>query len=188
MIPSKMTDDDLLLTLYTWMRFDTGDLNKNIHEIKRDWPRNFWNVWREIKARKLDWKKPNEFYLGIVGTRARDNYEDYQLLYTTFKDVVFRAVDKPKPEEVVIVSGLCTKGADKFATILYKTFGTKKLWFPAEWDKYGKAKAGFIRNTDIAMVSDKLISMVRPDRKGGTEDTILKFCTIQQHTKNLTLL
>jgi hypothetical protein len=38
------------------------------------------------------------------------------------------------------------------------------------------------------MVSQELIAMVRSDRKGGTEDTIIKFCTIQGHTKNLIVL
>lgn len=181
MIPSEMTDEGLITLLRAWMNFDTKDLNKNIHEIKRGWPKDFWDVWGEIKSRKLDWRMPHEHYVGIIGTRARDSYEDYQILYNYFN--LFK-----NKEKIVIVSGLCTRGGDKFATILYKTFGTKKLWFPAQWDKYGKRKAGFIRNTDIAMVSDEMIALVRMDRKGGTEDTIIKFCTIQGKTNNLKLL
>ncbi len=176
-----MTDESLLTTLRAWMNFRSKDLNTDIHEIKRDWPEIFWDVWGEIKARKLDWKMPDEFHVGIIGTRARDSYEDYQILYNYFNTFSNKS-------KVVIVSGLCAKGGDKFATILYKTFGTKKLWFPAQWDKYGKAKAGFIRNTDIAMVSDIIIALVRQDRKGGTEDTIIKFCTIQGNTDRLILL
>ena len=186
MIPSKMSDNDLLQTLYAWMRFDSADTNKNIHEMKRDYPREFWDIWGEIKARKLDWKKPYKVYVGIIGTRARDDYEDYQLVYNYFKR---RFIDEsPRPHDIVIVSGLCTRGGDKFATILYKTFGTRKLWFPAQWDKYGKKKAGFIRNTDIALASDYMIAIVRSDRKGGTEDTIIKFCAKHKSTDFLKLL
>ena len=73
-----------------------------------------------------------------------------------------------------ICSGLCWTGADQFAVKLADEFGTPKLWFPADWQKHGRA-AGFIRNTDIAIQSTSLIACVADDRTGGTEDTIKKF-------------
>ena len=175
-------DKFLLEKLHSWMEFNHTDVNKTVHDMKKEYPLEFWDVWKEIKARKLKWEKPNEFYLGIVGSRVRDSYEDYNLL-----NKVYRKLTNDSIRDIVIISGLCTRGGDKFATILYKTFGTKKLWFPAEWDKYGN-KAGFLRNTDIALVSEKIVALVRQDRKGGTEDTIIKFCARQGHTKNLYLL
>jgi hypothetical protein len=52
------------------------------------------------------------------------------------------------------------------------------LIFPANWKKFGR-RAGFVRNTDIAKISTKLIAEVAEDRKGGTEDTISKFIKFQ---------
>lgn len=78
----------------------------------------------------------------------------------------------------IICSGHCYKGGDRFAEVIAKEFNCPTMIFPADWKRYGKA-AGFIRNTDIALRSNKLIACVAHDRKGGTEDTIKKF--IQAH-------
>jgi hypothetical protein len=86
------------------------------------------------------------------------------------RDAFFRVYE----EGDTICSGLCPSGADRFAVILSKENNIPNLWFPAEWDKYGRG-AGFRRNTDIAIKSDVLIACVAKDRTGGTEDTIRKF-------------
>jgi len=104
--------------------------------------------------------------IGIVGTRSRDSEEDLKIIEKLF-------LEHYKPGDT-ICSGLCPKGADRFAVILQKKYKTKKKWFPANWQKYGIA-AGFIRNTNIAKFSNILIACVSKDRKGGTEDTIKKF-------------
>ena len=104
--------------------------------------------------------------IGIVGTRRRDSEKDFQKVRAAFLKV-YKWGD-------TICSGLCPKGADRFAVILAKRYRTKKLWFPPDWEKYGSS-AGFIRNTDIAKRSYILIACVAEDRKGGTEDTIKKF-------------
>lgn len=104
--------------------------------------------------------------IGVVGSRKRDGFKDFVK--------VARAFFKVYEEGDVICSGLCPKGADNFAKILSKNYNIKNLWFPAQWDKYGKS-AGFIRNDEIAKHSSILIACVAPDRKGGTEDTIKKF-------------
>jgi len=169
----------LLQQFNLWIKHNEADYNKSIYEVTKEWL-GFWDIWKEIKARKFEYKKENQLYIGIVGTRSRDHYEDFHICQEEFKKHYTN-------KEIVIVSGLCSKGADKFALFISRNSGTKKLWFPAEWEKYG-TKAGIIRNTDIALVSDILIAMVRPDRKGGTEDTIIKFCARQGHTKNLYLL
>lgn len=175
-----MNDEYLLHQLNLWMSHNEADYNKTIYEVRDEWL-GFWDTWKEIKARKLEFKKENQLYIGIVGTRSRDSYEDFHICQEAFKK------HYTTEKEIVIVSGLCSKGADKFALFIQRNSATKKIWFPAEWDKYG-TKAGIIRNTDIAMVSDRLIAMVRPDRKGGTEDTIVKFCAIQGNSNNLFLL
>lgn len=116
--------------------------------------------------------------IGIVGTRSRDSEQDFDIVARKFLELY-------TPEDR-ICSGLCPKGADRFATYLAKEWENyllPPLWFPANWSKYGKS-AGFIRNTDIARESDILIACVSNNRKGGTEDTIKKF--IKFHgSKNL---
>lgn len=104
--------------------------------------------------------------IGIVGSRRRNSEKDYEAVAKAF-DEVYEKGD-------IVCSGLCPKGGDRFAVVLAGIYETPTLWFPAEWDKHGKA-AGFIRNTDIAKSSDILIACVASNRKGGTEDTIKKF-------------
>jgi hypothetical protein len=155
------------------MEFDPDDYSKTICEIKKEYPKIFWQVWNEIKARKLEYKKPDQLYVGIIGTRRRDSSDDWIITYETFVRATALEVEDGKTD-IVIVSGLCTKGGDKFAVTLYKKFKTKKLWFPAQWNALG-FDAGFIRNTDIALVSDILIAVRNYNCTGGTEDTIRKF-------------
>ncbi len=104
--------------------------------------------------------------IGIVGTRRRNSIKDFEIVHAKFL--------KHYKEGDTICSGLCPRGADNFAVMLSERYNTKTLWFPANWNKYGRA-AGFIRNTDIAENSDILIACIASDRTGGTEDTIRKF-------------
>lgn len=108
--------------------------------------------------------------IGIIGTRRRDTDTDFGLVKQSFL--------KYYKEGDTICSGLCPKGGDRFAVMLAKEYKTLVLWFPAEWDKYGKG-AGFKRNMDIAENSDILIACVSEDRTGGTEDTIRKFVRLK---------
>ena len=110
--------------------------------------------------------------IGIIGTRSRNTEKDFQLTREAFLKV-YKKGDR-------ICSGLCPKGGDRFAVLLQEEFNTPKLWFPAEWKKYGKS-AGYIRNIDIAKNSDILIAVINSNRNGGTEDTIKKF--IKYHAK-----
>ncbi|KKN67710.1 hypothetical protein LCGC14_0458580 [marine sediment metagenome] len=103
--------------------------------------------------------------IGIIGPRRRDTDKDFKLVEKAFLEVYEKGD--------TICSGLCPKGGDRFAVILAEKYKTKTLWFPADWERYGRS-AGFIRNSDIAK-SDILISCVANDRKGGTEDTIKKY-------------
>lgn len=116
--------------------------------------------------------------IGIVGTRRRNTESDFYKVYDLFQELY-------KPDDT-ICSGLCPEGGDYFATLIAKKFNLKTLWFPADWEKYGKS-AGFIRNTDIARESHILIACVHKDRTGGTEDTIKKFIKFHGN-KNLYLV
>jgi hypothetical protein len=110
--------------------------------------------------------------IGVVGTRKRDSEDDFKIVFESFKHIY-------SPGDT-ICSGLCSHGADRFAVIIANTYAlpnSNRLWFPADWKKYGKS-AGFIRNEYIAKISDILIACVSSDRIGGTEDTISKFIRI----------
>ena len=115
--------------------------------------------------------------IGIVGTRRRDSDNDLLLVETAFLEVY-----NPRDR---ICSGLCPKGGDRFAVILAEKYKTPKLWFPADWKRYGR-RAGFMRNADIARESDVLIACVASDRTGGTEDTVIKW--MQYHPKASVIL
>ena len=104
--------------------------------------------------------------IGIIGTRRRNTDNDF-LLVEEASLKVFQQGDR-------ICSGKCPKGGDRFAVLLADFHNTPTLWFPADWQRYGRG-AGFIRNTDIARESDVLIACVAKDRTGGTEDTIIKW-------------
>lgn len=114
--------------------------------------------------------KDSWFIIGIVGTRQRDSWEDQELVFEKLKEHWVK-------DRTIICSGGCGKGGDRFAKNIAYLHELPYLEFPAQWSRKGKS-AGFSRNTDIAEWSDMLIACVSKDRKGGTEDTIQKFCSL----------
>ncbi len=104
--------------------------------------------------------------IGIVGTRSRDTEADLEKV----KDAFLKVYE----EGDSICSGLCSRGADRFAVIFARLYNTPTIWHPAEWSKYGRS-AGFMRNSFIARDSDVLIACTIKGRIGGTEDTIRKY-------------
>jgi hypothetical protein len=105
--------------------------------------------------------------IGIVGSRRRNSSVDFQIVSDAFGTLF------PQPNDKII-SGGCSKGADRFAEIIAKVKGLSIIIHKPDWDNFGRM-AGLRRNTDIAAESDVLIACVAHDRKGGTEDTIKKF-------------
>jgi hypothetical protein len=169
-------DDDLLMSLFlSIMAHDPDDFGKSPRQLLTSYPNDFWKIYREIEHRGTFLHAYSDQYqfIGIVGTRSRDTAEDLYLATTAYS----KLTDTKK--KIVMVSGLCPKGGDRFATLIYQKFQTMKLWFPAEWS-LGR-HAGFVRNTEIARWSDYLIATPSSDRKGGTEDTIKKFTRFHGH-------
>lgn len=171
---SEYSDWKLLDLFQKIIDYDPFDVGKSVRELTASYPNDFWPIYREIEHRQI-YEKPDDLvFIGIVGTRKRDTAEDLYLTLAAFVKIPGRA-------KSVIVSGLCPKGGDRFATLIYQKNESMKLWFPAEWS-IGR-HAGFVRNTEIARWSDYLIATPSPDRKGGTEDTIKKFTRFHGHDK-----
>ena len=115
--------------------------------------------------------------IGIIGSRRRDNEEDYKQVYNEFK--------KWYDEGDKICSGGCPKGGDRFAEIIARKLGltiengSLIIHYPKKpktgSPRWAWAQANYERNTLVANDSDVLIACVAPDRKGGTEDTIKKW-------------
>jgi len=104
--------------------------------------------------------------IGIVGSRRRNNIEDFKIVEKEFFSLY-------NPGDV-ITSGGCRQGADRFAERIARDNGITIIIYHADWNGRGKS-AGLWRNTFIARRADILIGCVAPDRTGGTENTIIKF-------------
>lgn len=59
-------------------------------------------------------------FIGIIGSRRRDDFDDFQKTLDAFEKVVDSF---PEREKVVIVSGGCPKGGDRFAEIIAEQLG-----------------------------------------------------------------
>ena len=114
--------------------------------------------------------------MGIVGTRKRDTEEDFWIV----EDAYIQFEHKHPDDEIIIVSGGCKQGADRFAEkIISKYRLDKRIFEPEKQPNMSYiefTKACYSRNYDIAMLSDYLIACVdKLHRKGGTENTIDNF-------------
>ncbi len=117
--------------------------------------------------------------IGIIGSRRRDTDEDYRLVLRDFLSI-YQFGDR-------IVSGGCSKGGDRFAEHIANYFEIPiVIHYPNKSKLDPKllevnpraayAAINYDRNWLIAQDADILIACVAKDRKGGTEDTVKKFC------------
>jgi hypothetical protein len=123
--------------------------------------------------------------IGIIGTRRRDTPMIRKLIENVFWEVY--------EEGDIIVSGGCPKGGDKFAEQIAKSEGIPILTIYPNYKRYKRA-APIIRNSSIAQHSDIIIACVMypgegieailERKKGGTEDTLRKFCESKEHNIN----
>lgn len=108
--------------------------------------------------------------IGIVGARARNTPEDKEIIRKILADRI------KKGNNLIIVSGGCPKGADRFAEELAIEFNLPITIHypdvPANAQKREYAQACFARNTLIAQECDILLAL--PGETGGTWDTIKK--------------
>lgn len=89
----------------------------------------------------------------IVIAGGRD-FKDYKLLEERCDYYLQDAVEKGYT--IKIVCG-CAKGADKLGERYAKARGYEVIYYPANWEKYGK-RAGYLRNEEMAIAGDALIA------------------------------
>jgi len=121
-----------------------------------------------------------EIRIGIVGSRRRNTEQDRFYVH----DIVRRHIIDY--EKVVVVSGACPEGADKFAVEAVDFFKreidegcVRLIEFPVrKWPGQTKAEfreQAYYRNRLIAENSDIGFALVHDDREGGTENTVLHY-------------
>jgi len=117
-----------------------------------------------------------EVFVGIIGTRRRDSIADYLLVLDAFHKVKGQYDDRA----IVIVSGGCPEGGDRFAEMIAWNYKLRPvihypdrsafLDTPEPWRS---TKQNYARNRLVAEdARDHLIACVSEDRTGGTEHTI----------------
>lgn len=88
------------------------------------------------------------FRVIIAGGR---DFNDYDLLVKTMNHLLSNVND-----DITVVCGKA-RGADTLGERYAKERGFSVQYFPADWEKYGKA-AGYIRNTEMAENADALVA------------------------------
>jgi len=136
-------------------------------------------------------QKEDIIRIGVVGSRRRNSKEDRSLLL----DVIISKIAEHGIDKIQLVSGGCSKGADRFAEDIHKELALplpmiihrpdKTKLNPNLPTRAAWAEINYARNTLIAEDSNILLAMVAPDRKGGTEDTIKKFRRIKRKEPEL---
>lgn len=112
--------------------------------------------------------------VGVVGSRRRNTLVDRRMIL----HILRRVVSDHPGRRIIVVSGGC-RGPDTYAEEAARALGLETEIFPvptdppitSRWDFSERAKE---RNTVIADRSDILYALVAPDRRGGTEDTVMK--------------
>jgi len=110
----------------------------------------------------------NMYKIAVVGSRRRNTSEDRLQVYA-----ILHAQHELWGSNLVVVSGGCPKGADKFAADWAKANSVPLVEFPAVITgnaPYLHAAAYYARNAVVASFCDRMYAQVAADRKGGTED------------------
>lgn len=88
------------------------------------------------------------FRVIIAGGR---DFKDYDLLVKTMNHLLSNVKD-----DITVVCGKA-RGVDTLGEQYAKEHGYSVQYFPADWNRYGKA-AGYLRNTEMAKNADALVA------------------------------
>lgn len=102
----------------------------------------------------------NMFRVIIAGSRSFANYE---MLKANMNRLLQNISD-----EISIVCGTA-RGADRLGEKYAKENGFHVAYFPADWERYGKA-AGYIRNREMAQNADALVAFWDGESRGRLDN------------------
>jgi len=83
---------------------------------------------------------------------------------------VIQAIKECGWKPTVVISGTAS-GGDRLGELWARNNGIKIEQHPADWDKYGRKRAGYIRNVEMAEVAEALIALWN-GQSAGTKDMI----------------
>jgi hypothetical protein len=110
---------------------------------------------------------PDPYRCLITGSR---NWTDQDAIHNAIADTVR---DVPADQELVIVHGLCPRGADAIADEWARKYGATVERHPANWQLEGK-RAGFIRNARMVNLgADVCLAFVRNGSRGASHTAAL---------------
>jgi len=101
------------------------------------------------------------FRVIIAGGR---DFADFELLERTMDNLLANSVD-----DVQVICGMA-RGADSLGGVYAAKKKYSVQYFPADWDKYGKA-AGYKRNEQMAQNADALVAFWDGESR-GTENML----------------
>lgn len=123
----------------------------------------------------------NELRIGIVGSRRRNSYWDKRSVF----DLVGKLLEEFPAKKIVVVSGGCPVGADRFARLAYDNFSLTHHGRIAyaehpvqKWDgmtPWEYTQEAYRRNRGIAEDTAVGYALVHDDRTGGTENTVSNY-------------
>lgn len=100
--------------------------------------------------------------MNVLIAGGRD-FDDEDLMIATLNDLI-KEGKLPHESQWAIVSGMAV-GADMIGYRLAKANGIPVKQYPANWIKYGRS-AGYVRNREMAKVSDVLVAFWDGKSKG----------------------
>lgn len=116
--------------------------------------------------------------VGIVGSRRRNAGRDREIV----NEIVLSLLERYPDEKIVVVSGACEEGADRFAADAARALKeiiperVDLVEYPAKrWPgmtRWEFTQQAYLRNRTIAEDSHEGYALVADDRTGGTENTV----------------
>lgn len=108
-----------------------------------------------------------KLYIGVVGSRRRDERTDYHMVLLAFLRLIQAT---PATPPIVVISGGCPHGADRFAEVIAREYDLKLLLYrpdrrahPGVAEPWRSTRQNYDRN-ELMSLADELQVMVEDGR------------------------